>query len=178
MKIAFIGTHGTGKTALCHGLAQWLISKNKRVSMVTEIARLAKRAGLPINEETTIRSQKWIILTQIAKEVEEEKESDFIVCDRGIIDNYAYLTHKFGNQQDLDPLIEQHLKSYDFLFKVPVYYPLQFDGVRTMNQDFQKEIDQEIDKVLNEKQVRHHKLSADQDFLKQAKEIIEKELMN
>jgi len=144
--------------------------------MVTEIARLAKKAGFPINEQTTIKSQKWIILTQIAKEVEEEKESEFVVCDRGIIDNYAYLTHKFGKQVDLEPLIKHHLKSYNFLFKVPIYYKLQFDGIRTTNPNFQKEIDEEIDKVLNEKKVKHHKLSEKKDFLEQTKKLIEEHL--
>ena len=175
MKIAFIGAHGTGKTILCHELAAWLKKNDKEVELVTEVARDAIKVGLPINESTTIEAQIWIILTQIAKEIEAEKNSKIVICDRSVIDNYAYLFHSFGSQKHIENLIKQHLKSYDFLFKVPIFYQLKEDGVRTIDENFQKVIDETIDKLLDKNKINHYKLLMDKDFLEQVKETINEE---
>ena len=46
MKIAFIGTHGVGKTTLCYDLAALLKRQGLNVDVVKEVARLSP---LPIN---------------------------------------------------------------------------------------------------------------------------------
>ena len=46
IKIAFVGTHGVGKTTLCYELAAWMKKREARVDMVREVAR---RCPLPIN---------------------------------------------------------------------------------------------------------------------------------
>jgi len=178
MKIAFIGAHGTGKTILCHELAAWLKKNDKEVEMVTEVARDATKVGLPINESTTVEAQTWIILTQIAKEIEAEKHAKIVICDRSIIDNYVYLFHSFGQQKHLEELIKKHMTTYDFLFKVPIFYQLKEDGVRALDEKFQKVIDQKLDLILKENKINHTKLLMDKDFLEQAKEIILEENEN
>ena len=66
MKIAFIGSHGVGKTTLCYDLAARLKRLDLNVDMVKEVAR---ECPLPINRETTLESQAWIIHSQIAEEI-------------------------------------------------------------------------------------------------------------
>jgi len=54
MKIAFIGTHGVGKTTLCFDLASRLKRLDMGVDIVKEVAR---GCPLPINRETTLEAQ-------------------------------------------------------------------------------------------------------------------------
>ena len=66
LKLAFVGTHGVGKTTLCFDLASQLKRLDLGVDLVKEVAR---RCPLPINEETTLDAQAWILHTQIAEEM-------------------------------------------------------------------------------------------------------------
>ena len=65
-KIAFVGSHGVGKTTLCYGLAARLKAKDLSLDVVGEVAR---RCPLPINRATTLFAQGWILHTQIADEL-------------------------------------------------------------------------------------------------------------
>lgn len=51
VKLAFIGSHGVGKTTLCYELAARLKRQDRNVELVMEVAR---RCPLPINRETTL----------------------------------------------------------------------------------------------------------------------------
>ena len=42
MKVAFIGTHGVGKTTLCYDLAALLKRRDLNVDVVKEVARLSR----------------------------------------------------------------------------------------------------------------------------------------
>ena len=65
-KIALIGSHGVGKTTLCLGLAARLKARDIALDLVHEVAR---RCPLPINQETSVASESWILHTQIAEEL-------------------------------------------------------------------------------------------------------------
>ena len=56
MKLAFIGSHGVGKTTLCFDLASRLKRLDMDVDIVKEVAR---GCPLPINRETTLEAQSW-----------------------------------------------------------------------------------------------------------------------
>ena len=45
-KLAFVGSHGVGKTTLCYGLAARLKARDMSLEVVREVAR---RSPLPIN---------------------------------------------------------------------------------------------------------------------------------
>ena len=45
----------------------------------------------PINRETTIKAQAWILHTQIAWELQAGAKAEVVVCDRAVLDNYCYL---------------------------------------------------------------------------------------
>ena len=51
VKIAFLGTHGVGKTTLCFDLASRLKRLDMSVDIVKEVAR---SCPLPINQDTTL----------------------------------------------------------------------------------------------------------------------------
>ncbi len=156
MKIAFIGTHGVGKTTLCYHLAGILKKKLGSVDIVKEVARACP---LPINRQTTLAAQSWILHSQIAMEIVSQDQNDNVICDRSVLDNYAYLVHAEGGHPLLDQLVTYWMATYDYLFKVPVGLVLQKDGVRDADTEFQLAIDRLVDQMLQERGLRYYHLS-------------------
>ncbi len=147
MKIAFMGTHGVGKTTLCFELAAALKRLDLSVDLVKEVAR---RCPLPINQDTTEDAQQWILHSQIAEEIQLDRSFDVIICDRAVLDNYAYLVKAAGRQPDLEPMIQRWMETYHLLVKVPVTNPPSYDGTRDVSVNFQVAIDQLIDELFTE----------------------------
>ena len=145
LKLAFVGTHGVGKTTLCFDLASQLKRLDLGVDLVKEVAR---RCPLPINEQTTPDAQSWILHTQIAEEITAASLYEVVICDRSVLDNYAYLVARVGRRPELDPLVRSWIGTYDALFKVPVLGAPSFDGTRAVSPTFQMEIDYTIDRLV------------------------------
>jgi nicotinamide riboside kinase len=143
-KLAFIGSHGVGKTTLCYGLAARLKVRDMALEVVHEVAR---RSPLPINEETGFASQAWILHTQIAEELVAEARYQVVICDRSVLDNYVYLLVAEGRQRGLDPLVDHWMETYDLLLHVPVVEAPRADGIRATDPSFQRAID---DRLLDE----------------------------
>lgn len=155
LKVAFVGTHGVGKTTLCFDLAAQLKRLDLGVDLVKEVAR---RCPLPINEETTFDAQAWILHTQIAEEIEASAQYEVVICDRSVLDNYAYLVARIGRRPELEPLVRDWVRGYHALFKVPVLGAPTFDGKRAVSPSFQLEIDQIIDGLVADLGVTVHHL--------------------
>lgn len=155
VKIAFIGAHGVGKTTLCFDVAARLKRLDLAVELVKEVAR---SCPLPINRDTTLDAQAWILHSQIAEEIAASARYQVVICDRSALDNYAYLVHRVGRQSALDPLVGAWMASYDALFKVPILNPPSFDGTRDTSTGFQAGIDALIDALLGDFRISHHRL--------------------
>lgn len=147
-KIAFIGTHGVGKTTLCYGLASRLKRRDVSIDVVHEVAR---RCPLPINEETSIAAQSWILHTQIAEELVAQARYPVVICDRSVLDNYVYLLLAAGRQQALEDLMEFWIGSYDFLVHVPLIEQPSPDGIRSPDPAFQRAVDERLVRELGER---------------------------
>ena len=161
MKVAFIGTHGTGKTTLCYDLVAALKKQGLNADMVKEVARLSP---LPVNRKTSFDAQTWILMTQVAEEIRSASVHDVVVCDRSVLDNYAYLAFACGRQKPIERFVDFWMKSYDVLFKVPVVEAPSEDGFRDTDQFFIRSIDQLVDTLLAEKRIAHERLDgADRD---------------
>ncbi|MDM7915666.1 MAG: ATP-binding protein, partial [Candidatus Eisenbacteria bacterium] len=147
LKIAFLGSHGVGKTTLCFELAARLKRRDLSVDMVKEVARACP---LPLNRDTTPDAQAWILHTQIANEIEAMCRHDVLVCDRSVLDNYAYMVHKYGRTRVFDQLVSSWIPTYDLLVKVPILSPPRFDGIRDTGGEYQLEIDRQIETLLKD----------------------------
>jgi thymidylate kinase len=153
MKIAFIGTHGIGKTTLTYELCTRLKKQDLDVGFIEELAR---RCPFPINEGTSLEAQTWILTMTITKEIEHTKVYEHIICDRAVLDNYAYLFNKFGHVPALYDLVKYWIRTYDLLVKVPINeLYLRPDGVRSIDRGFQQAIDARIDQLLAETQTSY-----------------------
>lgn len=158
MKIAFMGSHGVGKTTLCFDVAARLKRLDMGVDLVKEVARTCP---LPINKDTTFEAQAWILHSQIAEELAAAARYEVVICDRSVVDNYAYLVHHAGRRPEYDGLVKSWMASYDGLFKVPILHPPSYDGTRDTSGDFQARIDGSIDHLLKDLQIPYHDLDPD-----------------
>ena len=145
MKVAFIGTHGVGKTTLCYDLAAILKRRDVSVDMVKEVARLSP---LPVNRQTSLEAQTWILATQIAEEIRSGAQHQVVVCDRSVLDNYAYMLLACGRQRAFETLARHWMKTYDRLFKVPISGRASADGFRDTDEFFMRAIDRLVDELL------------------------------
>jgi nicotinamide riboside kinase len=148
LKIAFIGTHGVGKTTLCYGLAARLKVRDVVLEIVHEVAR---RCPLPINERTSLAAQSWILHTQISDELIAAARHPVVICDRSVLDNYVYLLLAGGRTPAIDVLIEWWLQTYSRLIYVPIVAAPLADGMRSTDLAFQQAVDE---RLLEELEVR------------------------
>lgn len=144
-KVAFIGSHGVGKTTLCYGLAARLKRRDVVLEIVHEVAR---RCPLPINEDTSVASQAWILHTQVAEEIVAAARYPVVLCDRSALDNYAYLLVAEGRQQALESLVQHWMLTYDMLVMVPVIEAPSHDGLRATDPHFQRAVEARVQREL------------------------------
>lgn len=140
MKIAIIGTHGTGKTTLSYQIAAYYKAQGKNVKIVQEVAR---SCPFPINEKMTVKSAKWIYLEHARKELEASKY-EVIICDRSVYDSFAYAEYF----EISDALLQKYRKTalsqldeYDrIIFVRPDSY-IHDDKMRSIDLEFQTSVD-------------------------------------
>jgi nicotinamide riboside kinase len=155
VKIAFLGSHGVGKTTLCFDVAARLKRLDMAVDLVKEVAR---SCPLPINRDTTLEAQAWILHTQVAEEIAALSRYEVVVCDRAVLDNYAYLVHQVGRRREYEAFVREWMKTYDALFKVPIIAVPSFDGTRDTSAAFQAEVDWIIDELIEDLRLPCHRL--------------------
>lgn len=156
MRIAFIGTHGTGKTTLTAPTAEHM-----GVPLIQERARTVARdwgyTPATIPPERLIEYQREVILQQVGAET--AYHSCGFVSDRSVIDNLAYLRHLIGPRYEREPeqtneywwhqyQAMKRIPHYDLFIRVPVMFPLVDDGERHVDLDFQRAIDWQIDNLI------------------------------
>lgn len=149
-KIAFIGSHGVGKTTLCYGLAARLKARDVSLEIVGEVAR---RCPMPINRDTTLAAQSWILHTQIAEEIVAAARHEFVICDRSVLDNYVYLLIAAGRQRSLEELIRDWTGTYDLLVHVPIVADPRPDGMRATDPAFQIAIEERLMREISERRL-------------------------
>lgn len=155
-KIALTGAHGTGKTTLTAAL-----KKELEASMRTAICREVPRVIIDTVEQeeffrrgkNTPLRQSIIFLFQVIEDFFQSRESDITISDRTMVDHLAYtlcLFPEFEREEEFIPLqsaIARWMGTYDLIFKIPIEFPVQDDGVREGDHEFQKQIDEKIDEL-------------------------------
>ncbi len=159
LKLAFIGTHSVGKTTLCYGLGARLKAADVVLDIVHEVAR---RCPLPINGETSLAAQSWILHTQIADELVASARHPVVLCDRSVLDNYVYLLLSSGRaDHGVEALVAWWLRTYDLLVYVPVVDHPRADGLRALDPDFQRAVDARLIEELEARELAPLRLEPD-----------------
>ena len=148
-KVALVGTHGVNKTTIAYELAGVLKRKGRTVELLTEIAR---ECPFPLNEHATREAYQWIIARQVQLEIEKSPRADVLVCDRSVLDNFAYYVRRYGSKGEEAEALRMYCRSwmrtYDLLVRLPVAEALAFDGFRSTDIEFQREIDLLCDELF------------------------------
>lgn len=148
-KVALVGTHGVGKTTIAYELGGVIKRRGKTVELLTEIAR---ECPFALNDRASREAHQWIIARQVQLEIEKSLRADVLVCDRSVLDNFAYYARLYGTQgqqgEALAAYCRAWMSTYDLLVRLPITERLTDDGFRSTNVKFQLEIDQLCDKLF------------------------------
>ncbi len=152
MRFAFTGAHGTGKSSVLNGLADWLYTRQIEVLNNSSSARHIINSGMDINENGDDKIQLIVQSSHVQKFCKDQW-----MTDRCVVDGYAYTEylHKQG-KVSLDTLnitkilMKQFLPLYDHIFYVPIEFPIVADQVRSTDTPFQRDIDDIISKTLGD----------------------------
>lgn len=145
-KIAFIGTHGTGKTTAAYRLAsEYKHDERYRDASVGIIMETARDCPFPINQVATRDSQTWIFLAQILKEIDMARTYDVIICDRAVLDMivYAECLDMIETADRMMLFAVPHLRTYTKLIFKSIELNNFFtkDGTRDMDESFRKKVE-------------------------------------
>lgn len=156
MKICFVGSHGTGKSTLCEELTKDL----PRVHYIKEIARgEIKRIGkLPykMDDQERFKFQKRLLELQLIA----ESQNQSFMSDRGIMDILAYSYDLPQYDFLLDMAKQANIaKRYDLVFYIPIEFPVEVDGQRSGDVEYQKQIDNNLLQVLDDLNIISYKIT-------------------
>lgn len=157
-RILFTGAQGTGKTSVMDCLSE-------DVPQVRNITRtVAKNNNLSINTNGTDEGQKTIF-NAYKSALEQNK---FFVAERSLIDVYAYTLYQASigkcsgetvraQMRDIKSFVQRHKND------IYVYFPIEFepvdDGVRSVDKEYQKAIDEYIHDTLDYFKLNYIKIS-------------------
>lgn len=156
-KIAIIGSHGVGKTTLI----QRLKTLYPRHSFVDEVARDLQlkfgKSTRDMNDEEKSEFQLLAMQTQIDQEL---KYSDYISDHCAI----SYLPYSIGLEiyDQLRDKIRQHylpiLQQLQIIY-IPIEFELENDGLRFVDGQYQKFIDNKLIDILGEYNLKYTKVT-------------------
>lgn len=171
LKLAFTGSHSTGKTTLLSDIRSELENEIK-VNYITEVARGIIRRGYPLNMDANVDSYVHYINDQLNAEIANMKECSLFISDRTLLDPVAYAVVNAKLPRPYIPdyfidmmknvwLLEQ--KKYDLYVYFPVEFPMDFDGVRPFDEKYRNDIDEAIRYLLEENRINHITISGNRE---------------
>lgn len=156
MKIAVIGAHGTGKSTLSKGIA-----KSLGYNIIPDVVPDAFKLKFPINEDTPPETQFWILTKML--ELERNTVEPWVM-EKSLWDNIVYGNFSIKDKNIVSVIrnIVTNNTKYDLVFYCPIEFPIQDDGLRSLNVDFQKTVDKDLRKLMKELGIEFHEVSGDE----------------
>lgn len=152
MKILLTGAQGTGKSTILKEF------EKQGWKVITEVVRNLSKTGVKINEMGDDEGQITIYNTY--KELLNNDNN--YISDRCLIDVTAYTKHLVRNgkvhpsvlweqENGIDEFMKNNLTTIVFYF--PIEFPVVDDGVRSVDEEYRKEIDTYIKDILDSKKI-------------------------
>lgn len=168
MKIAVCGSHGTGKSSFAKKLSEKLNGNYIHDIVTDEMVP----QGFVINENTSPELQ--ILLVSRQWQLEQTTKEPW-VADKCLFDYLVYARDDFSGyiKQTIEMFVKNNAK-YDFVFYLPIEFPMTLNGIRSPDLNFQKIMDERYRKLLADLNIKPIILH---DFLKESsskEEAIEK----
>lgn len=158
MKIGLAGAHGTGKTTFFYQLP-----KDPYFSNYTFLGSASRRLAdkLPLNTKATVQSQFAIILSMVAREIRWAGKD--LVTERTPLDALAYTYYLNRHIYDgeftkeltvAEDAVREVMTTYDNVCYFPVYWPIEDDGIRPTDEQYQRDISKYIMMYLTRFNIR------------------------
>ena len=143
-RIALVGSSSTGKTTVY----ELLKNKLPKYEFINESTRTVKMYDFPINENGTDSTQ----LAISSFHLEALLKPYNLILDRCYMDLVVY-TRKLSNvRPNTKAFIENTWKRIQDEYTHYVYFPIEFDavddGVRSVNEQWRRDVDEEFKKAL------------------------------
>ena len=154
MRIAFTGSHGTGKTTLIEELKN--LDRFKNYVFHQNLTR-SLRDRVPINEQGTELTQVFVINKHMERLVDKNS-----ILDRCLIDGYIYTSYLYKKGKISEwiyryahDLMYTFLDLYDVIFYICPEFNLPEDGVRSNSLSFRDDIVSLFEDIIG--QLKHSK---------------------
>jgi nicotinamide riboside kinase len=170
-KIAIVGAHGVGKTTLANELRARLAGEGfGEISVAPEIPReicsLVDDPEFYRRGKNNALKQALLLFGQLQREHSfAPGEEGVLICDRGVLDLWAYSKYLFGEDfraagvlEIYEALVARHCRSYRMHFYIPAEFPPSDDGTRESDSAFQAGIDRAIREFLARHEVLHREI--------------------
>jgi nicotinamide riboside kinase len=146
-KIAFIGSHSVRKTNAVHAFASAVGRAGRSVEVGREVIRFNP---LGRNETATAEAQLWVLMAQVQQELELFGQADILVCDRSVVDNFAYFLRVTDGADPfgVEPLVRRWAQTYDLFVRLLPDVELLPDGVRSTSDAFRDEVEAVLDRIV------------------------------
>lgn len=150
-RIVFTGAQGTGKTTLLN------VFKEKNYDVITEVVRnLSTNKKVKINKDGDEKSQK--VIFKEYSNLLSKLSFDGYISDRCLVDVVAYTKYLAEHGKVSMKLFEKQMKDLkkfveatpDIIYcYFPIEFPVEDDGTRDTDEEYRKEIDNNIQEILN-----------------------------
>jgi len=145
MKILLVGAHGTGKTTLAKEIQKLF----PYCEIIDGVHREAKQNGFQINQTNDVVSQ----IETVQRYLQKVCGKPYFISVDSIIRQTAYAICNKLPEPVIDLMnrlcrIEKE-QFADFVFYIPIEFPLEKDSVRDEDIQFQKNVDNEIRNLIN-----------------------------
>ena len=143
-RIALVGASSTGKSTVF----ELLKNKFPKYEFINESTRTVANYGFPINEEGTDATQ----LAISSFHLEALLQPYNLILDRCYMDLLVYSTFMDSISGNTHDYIEHTWNRIKQEYTHYIYFPIEFksvnDGVRSVNEEWRKEVDNEFQAVL------------------------------
>lgn len=150
-RIVFTGTHSTGKTTVLKKLEE------NGYNVITEVVRQLQSKGVKINKDGDEKGQTKIFNTY--KDLLSEVVMEGYISDRCLLDVLAYSVYLAKNGKVSEEFVNKQKKKFaKFVKENPdisyCYFPIEFDlvedGIRDGDEEYRREIDENINALMVE----------------------------
>jgi nicotinamide riboside kinase len=166
LRVAFVGSHSTGKTTLLEYCKQRLAG---RLNVIEDVARRVIKRGFPMGDQAGMDSFSNFIRDQFRAEHEAGRSScEILISNRTVLDSaaYAHVNRALAKQCLPDYFVEmleevawREADYYQLFVNFKVSFALVNDGVRPVDERYRQQVGDRISGLLTRFAIRHIEVS-------------------
>ncbi len=151
LRLGISGAPGVGKTLLCELIGETVARTLKlKVHVSKEVARTLVKKGVKINTESRVEDYLAFLSEHMRRM--RTCSGDLILFDRTMLDVYAFMKvngHTGGWLESLtDELVRWQTNALRLYFYIPPEFDVQDDGIRIVDSDIIRALDEAILNLL------------------------------